>query len=141
MKDFKIFQTHSGFTLIELMIIVTIIGILAATAISAYRTYTQKAAFAEVIFATTTYILAFEVAAQVLAFEVAAQAARFSSLNRRKYWHKWNSCCFKSNWCSFASVEMTNSVLTIGTAEVGSYTYILTPNGITAPIQWDTSET
>ncbi len=41
--------TQNGFTLIELMIVVAIIGILAALAISAYQTYTIRAQIAEAI--------------------------------------------------------------------------------------------
>jgi type IV pilus assembly protein PilA len=44
-------QTQKGFTLIELMIVIAIIGILAAVALPAYSDYTQRAKMTEVILA------------------------------------------------------------------------------------------
>ena len=57
-------NVQKGFTLIELMIVVAIIGILAAVAIPAYSDYTKKAKFTEVVQATQAVKTAVELCAQ-----------------------------------------------------------------------------
>lgn len=57
-------DSQQGFTLIELMIVIAIIGILAAVALPAYQNYTQKAKFSEVIASVTGVRTAIDVCYQ-----------------------------------------------------------------------------
>ena len=59
-------SAERGFTLIELMIVVAIIGILAAIAIPSYQNYTKKARFTEVVQATAPFKVAVEACVQDL---------------------------------------------------------------------------
>lgn len=56
--------SQDGFTLIELMIVVAIIGILAMMAMPTYRQYTERARFAEVISTASVYQTAVALALQ-----------------------------------------------------------------------------
>ena len=68
-------KVQQGFTLIELMIVIAIIGILASIALPAYQTYTNKAKFSEVVLAASNMKTEVEICGQTK-----ATAADFGTL-------------------------------------------------------------
>lgn len=72
MFNMKTMKNNKGFTLIELMIVVAIIGILAAIALPAYQTYTDKAKYTEIVQAASPFKTGLEVCGQVEGTLVAA---------------------------------------------------------------------
>jgi len=76
-------QLQQGFTLIELMIVVAIIGILAAVALPAYQDYTVRAKVSEVILAASAGKTAVSEAAQTLGALPAAASVTFDSMSSK----------------------------------------------------------
>jgi len=121
-------RQQNGFTLIELMIVVAIIGILASVALPAYQTYTKKAKFTEVVLAATPFKSAFEVSVQTGRIAVIADAV--VGTNGLPAASKASGVV--------TSVTVTSGVITaLGNADVDSKTFTLTPSSYsTAPITW-----
>ncbi|KPZ65256.1 Fimbrial protein precursor [Pseudoalteromonas sp. P1-16-1b] len=117
-------QNQKGFTLIELMIVVAIIGILAAVALPAYQDYTLKARFAEV---KTSAASVKTTMAQCLQENnnIIASCDSYADLGIA-------APVANDNLASVAIAETTGVITATGTASAGGFTYTLTPPTVAA---------
>ncbi len=131
---------QKGFTLIELMIVVAIIGILAAVAIPAYQSYTLKAKFTEVVLATSNLKTQVEVCAQ----DLGSVTGCTSNTNGINLDITDATSGAKGN---IASVTTLNGVITATAVGTGgttpapvngltAQTYILTPTFANSKVTW-----
>jgi len=125
----KLQTTQKGFTLIELMIVIAIIGILAAIAVPQYQTYTTKAKFSEVVGATAPWKLAVELCVQNNITLTAAAGAAITKCGNGNATGEVPAAPGASG--NLASVVTSDAGVITATASTGSglngQTLILTP--------------
>jgi type IV pilus assembly protein PilA len=129
-KDYHMENNRSqkGFTLIELMIVVAIIGVLAGLALPAYSNYTKKAKFAEVITAGSAVKSSIDLCYQMKGD--LGDCDTYGDLDRDQ-----NSVTGGANVVSAAIAA--NGVITVtGADTVDSATYKLTPAAASGRLTW-----
>ncbi len=130
----KMNTKQQGFTLIELMIVVAIIGILAAIALPAYQTYTKKARFSEVMAATGAVKTAVEVAVQTNALtNVASLAAGTYGIPSATTITNTGT---QGQYVSTLALGANGVITATGTSSVDGLDYSLTPAISSGAVTW-----
>jgi type IV pilus assembly protein PilA len=133
----KLATIHKGFTLIELMIVVAIIGILAAVAIPAYQDYTVKAKIQEAVNLSSPHRAALGIACNENELSIGGVAATQSTLGlapATSYNAKYTTTISAAG-NNTTSGTVTLVMKTIGNAVAAGqtiiYTGTCTPGGMT----------
>ncbi|GAA0814911.1 type IVa pilus major pilin TapA [Colwellia asteriadis] len=123
-------NAQKGFTLIELMIVVAIIGILAAVALPAYNTYTEKSRYSEVTLAVGSVRSAIDICFQTRGDYDLANCDTYAKIGAVQAGVEAGAEVASVN------IAATTAVITGEGNDAGSSTYIFTPTAANNTLSW-----
>jgi len=123
-------NSQKGFTLIELMIVVAIIGILAAVALPAYQNYSNRARFSEAVLSVTPRKTAMELAIQT------RQPTALGDLDQAVM----GIPADQARTATLHGLAVLDGTITVtwraDSSDLDGITYTLSANSITPPVSW-----